>query len=184
VRHTTQRKALAAVLGLGAVALLVDKLVLGPSGAAAAPEATVAATTATPTTSPTPTVQPAAPSRVGGTLLAALRVRPDQWTDDAISASLRPTPAWALDADPEPARPAPAKSLEGRFCEKYRLKAVIGSDASVAALVEAAGQPAKVLQLGSDIDGFKLVRVENNIAYFEAGSQHAELTVAGVQDKR
>lgn len=175
---------LAAVLGLGAVALLADKLFLGghaDAAAAAPPEAPTAATTAAEPAASLPGPVPAATSRVGETLLAALHLRKGDWTDAELQASLRPTPAWALYADPEQPKAAPARSLEGRFCEKYRLTGVIGRDESATALIEQAGEKQPlVLKLGAVIDGFRLVKVDDGVAYFrvEVGNEQAQLRVS------
>ncbi|MCC6661164.1 MAG: hypothetical protein IT437_09790 [Phycisphaerales bacterium] len=183
MRQTTQRKALAAVLGLGAVALLVDRLVPGPAPADAAPPETPRAATEAAPAAPSaaaPLASASGAGQVSRNLLGALDAT--FWDDAAVKASLRPTPQWALFADPEPARAAPAQSIEGRFCQQYKLTSVIGGE-TPAVIIEDAGKP-RVLQIGSELGGFRLVRVERGVARFEAGAQHVELTVTQPQDTK
>ena len=179
VRQSTQRKALAAVLGLGVTALLTDRLFLSPADAGAAPPAAAAepapAVAAKPATLPAP--PPAETGAVRGNLLAALGAA--SWDQRQIQSSLRPTPAWALFADPEPAKAAPAVSADGKFRERYRLKAVIREGGTAAALIgDLKGKQGTVLRLGSILDGFRLVRVDQGVAYFEGAGQAVQLEIA------
>jgi hypothetical protein len=182
VRQSTQRKALAAVLGLGVLALVLDRAVFTPGEAGAVtPSASgpAPATASTQASAPQRTAKPGSTSMavVRKNLYAALDVT--EWDDRAIGGSLRPTPGWALFADPREERPAPSGTSQmDRFRQAYHLKAVMKQgDSWVAIITGGQFKQGQLFRVGSALDGFRLIKLDDRTAVFEAGSQRVELSL-------
>lgn len=178
VNASRQRKLAVGLLGLALAALVVDRTVLSPAGAeaappaAAAPASTPAAAPAAPATTENSTPgnprKPAQPS-VNERLDRALST--PKWSTEELLGSLRPSPKWA--ADPGSTGDTGDPSLA--FDKKHQLKAVMGSrdkDENRVALV--GGQP---LRVGDTLDGMRLVSVGARSAVFEAGSVRVVLSL-------
>ena len=174
----------AAVLGLGALALVVDRAILAPADAAATPAA--AADAAAPSTSaPRPSAAPAPPR---GESLAA-RLQRVGWDDGPMP---RTADAFVADEswrrEPLPASGvAPAAGeLLAAFREGHRLTTVMAAsktpDGSVAsravAVIERAPGGEKVcIGEGDEIDGFRLVKIGDRSVQLERAGAVVELAL-------
>lgn len=183
VNASRQRKLAVGLLGLALGALVVDRTLLSPAGATAAPPAaalpTAAADASAPGPAPAATTENSGPS-VGSAKKPAspgVNERLDRalgtpkWSTEELLGSLRPSPKWATDSGSN--RDAADPSLA--FDQKHHLKAVMGSrdnDENRVALV--GGQP---LRVGDTLDGMKLVSVRARSAVFEAGSVRVVLSL-------
>ncbi len=179
----TQRKVVAAVLALALGALVLDKTVLSPKGAAAAPPSTgqaAPALSATGTAGPKPATRAAAPDKsenTPGRVSSRLSIALDspKWTAEQVVGSLRPSPEWA--SGPAAAS-APASDRAGDFKARHELKAVMsGQDRRIALI---GGRP---MREGETLDGYTLVSVGARSAVFESGSDRIVLSLPGTPER-
>lgn len=178
MRQTTQRKVLAGVLGLGLVGLVVDRVVLGPSGASASFTPDAAGSPASPaTTGPRPDAGQVQTAEA--TILADLTPRlrqaleVEQWSDRDILRSLRRTPEWARWAAAEDQGPVTqAETPAARFRRTHQISAVLKVNDQWRAKV---GQ--RLLSTGDTVEGFTVVRIDHRSVLFKAGAEEIELAM-------
>ncbi len=177
----TQRKVAAAVLGLALGALVLDKTLLSPKGAAAAPPGAgqaapaVLAATGTAPAGPKPEAAKAAapgksensPGRVSSRLSIALDS--PKWTAEQVVGSLRPSPEWA--SGPAAAS-APASDRAGDFRARHELKAVMSGQGGRIALIDG-----RAMKEGDSLTGYTLIEVRARSAVFESGSERIVLSL-------
>jgi hypothetical protein len=177
VNLTRERKVYAAVLGLGALALVVDRAILAPADAAATPA--VSADAAAPAAAPR---APAAPMPPRGESLASRLQRvgwdvgPMPRTADAFVAD----ESWRREPLLAPGVAPPGGELAASFREGHRLTTVMAGrkrdDGSVAArpvaVIERVPGGEKVcIGEGDEIDGFRLVKIgERSVQLERAGT--------------
>lgn len=168
-----------AVLGLAAVAFVIDRICFSPedAGAATAP-ASLQKQTAKEATAARPAVAATSSEAIpAGWLAQRLRTAtkgPDVSSRDvfAVPACWRPEPKVAA------ARTAPAPEPKPQlFAEAFRREHHL-----IAVMIESGGGQAfvdgKLISIGTSIDGFRLVSLRRQSARFVRGSEQVCLSVA------
>lgn len=176
----TRRIVLGAVLLLGAVALGVDRVWLTPNAVDAAVRPAVAPRTAAMPRVPVQQVAAPArevePGRSGGVIAERLsRASQQRGVDPLRAVDAFEVPAtWRSAAKPEAAPAAPAAPPDPAtvFRMRHRLVAVMVGSSGAYAMVDD-----QTLLPGQVIDGFRLVRVDQRSALFEADGRTVELLV-------
>lgn len=166
------------MLGLGSAGLVVDRVLLGPSGAAASVTTDTSGAAAGPeTTGPRPDGTPAPANEA--TLLAALTPRlrealqVEQWSDRDIVRSLRPTPEWARWVVAEDQSPVTqAETPVDRFRRVHQISAVLKVGGEWRAKVGA-----RLLAKGDTLEGFTVARIDHRSVLFKAGADEIELVM-------
>lgn len=170
---TRERKLLAAIVGLGAIALFVDRVMLsdshtGPSSAAAnalAPDvSSVVVPLAVPQTHEPSAKEAAvktAPS-IADRLAEAARELSAEPSRDAFT----PAPGWGGFTSPHAEAPAatatPATGRLQTFADTHKLSAIMAGSGGGVAIID--GRP---LTLGQMMDGYKLVEIQPSAVTFE-----------------
>jgi hypothetical protein len=155
-----------AALGLAVAAMLVDRLVVGPDAAAPkSAEATIASRPAAPAApaAPATTVPASAPIRLADRL-KVLAEAPNLDPLHARDAFVPPESWLAQPKTPETAAAAPAADPAEKFIHEHKLTSVLTAGDGGIAMVNG-----KVLRVGQEVDGFKLVRLEPGCAVFRGG---------------
>ena len=176
-----QRKVVFGVLGLALTALVVDKTVLGPSGASAAssahaPAAAPAAQTPRRVVLGSPEAKASAARLESRLKVAAGGVK---WSADEVVDSLRKSPSWATG---EGAEQTPAADGPLAFREKHELKAIMTTSKGSADATRIALIGGRSLQPGQQLDGYTLVSVGTRSAVFESGANRVVLTLHGLPE--
>ena len=167
---TRQQKILLGLVGIGACALLVDRLVAGSENAAQAIE------------SSPPPVQPAAAgqthaihtlsSSVSPSLSERIRKGAEQTPQGAAARDIfRVPPAWS-GAETSPTTVAAGSANLPRFEQTHRLNALILAGSHSGALIDST-----LVKLGQSIDGYRLVRVAPGMAQLESSGGRAILRI-------
>jgi hypothetical protein len=167
---TPKRKIYLAILGLGLVALGIDRLFVLPGRAAARPAAVDEAT------GPPEVPAPERPAGDASGPAAGARVTIADRLDalaDLHEYDLTNLPnAFAPSSDWFATEAAPRVSTASRFRQEHTLNAVMGSEGDGYAIING-----KSLFIGHVIDGFMLVEVRQRSAVLECQGTRVELTL-------
>jgi hypothetical protein len=175
VKLTKRQKISFAIFAVAIAALVVDRAFLGggsiPAGASAS--SSPPPVTDTPPASPPADVNvPSSTIRLNQRLetLWLERVRDINQPRDVFTLA----ETWANDIFPkEPeTTPEPEKNAVTVFQTNHQLQAVVISDHMRCVTVNG-----RVLELGDELDGFKLIFIEEDAATFETGKSHVTLTM-------
>jgi hypothetical protein len=171
VKMTKERWVYAAVLGVGLLALIVDRAMLSPAGASASTDLTPA--TDTPDLAAPPSDAEPAPSVPAAPPLAK-RLEPDtpNWQlkiRDGFKAAESWLPAQQLTQEPETAAPDESEA----FGTSHTLSAIHGHGTAVAVVVV----NGKMLKLGQEIDGWTLTEIADLSAVFMQKEARVELSL-------
>ncbi len=175
MRLSTKQKVYASILGLGVIALIVDRVVLLPQESAAQPAEPVEPAVAL----STPVVE-AARELVSASVLSTSTVTIADELDrvaetrgfDLVSVpnAFQPSSSW-FTGQVETEAPAPDRSAAERFKQEHTLTAVMATGSRGYAIID--GQ---FLLMGQEMDGFTLVAVGARSAVLESAEARVELT--------
>lgn len=181
---TKERIVLLAVLAVGGMALLVDRLILsnpGPSLASAdavtAASVTVAPAVTPSNAAPPPEAQSGESTAASVTAVLARRLEEVAQAQLEDKASPRDAftiaPTWMQVKTPQQQQADPVNVELERFARKYKLNAVLARDNGAIAIVN--GQP---LAVGQTLDGFTLEEVRKRSVVFRQGMHRMELSLS------
>jgi hypothetical protein len=172
VELTRQRKALFAVLGVGALALIADRMISTPATVEAGGR--MYAPVALP---PGPGVKQASPgesSRIDPPLLHRMRELPEATQYDSVAKldAFKPPASWVPEAPVVEVAAPVVESAADIFQRSHRLTAVLSGPAGEFAVIGG-----RTLAIGQDLDGFILVAVGTRSAVFRWEDAEVTLTL-------
>ncbi len=176
MRLSTKQKVYASILGLGVIALIVDRVVLLPQESAAQPAEPVEPAVAL----STPVVE-AARELVSASVLSTSTVTIADELDrvaetrgfDLVSVpdAFQPSSSW-LTGQMETEAPAPDRSVAERFKQEHTLTAVMVMGSKGYAIIDG-----EFLLMGQEMEGFTLVAVGDRSVVLESTEARVELTL-------
>jgi hypothetical protein len=199
---TKQQKIYAAVLGLAVAAFAFDRFVLGPGDspddvsatsrtaprrparAAARPAAAAAATASAPTATPGAVILPPGAAQGPAPSVSTLALRLHQIANppepakpfnlENVGDAFRPSEILAGTTKQAPVTVVEQRDAAKEFREKYKdkLMAVVKKGAVGAAIIDN-----KMVPIGQQFDGFRLVAVKDRSAVLWRGNQRVELRI-------
>ncbi len=176
MKLSKQQKSAVAILAIALLALVVDRAFLGggsvPAGASAS-------STEAPAEPIPEAADPPDPDSEPPTIRLAQRLE-TLWSernpDMSRARDVFSLPAsWLADVRPATPvdRPPPEQDAVTVFTANHQLRGVVITDQARCVTVDD-----RVLHLGDELDGFKLVAIEEDSATFEAGGRQVTLTLA------
>jgi len=172
-----------AVLAVGIVALLVDRLFLGPQEIA--PEQSKAATTGS-DVRPDPAAKPSASPPAGRqtpawteTISSRLMALANREKLDLanVTDAFRPGTGWRREPPPQASKAVPKTSPAKLFRQRHRLLATVADEQGGKAIVDGI-----CLRVGDQLDGLTLVAIGDGVAIFAWRDIRAELRLASTRE--
>jgi hypothetical protein len=169
MKLTKERKVYVAILGVGALALALDRVVLAPSGADASAVAQSYAVEREPAALQVPTAPRLSAVPSGRGLAHRLQTDTPNW-EGSIRNAFRPSESWLPPVVVDDPQAAPHSEVEA-FCRVYKLKGVNGPRSPI----PGAWINGQFHKIGDTIDGWMLIEVGMDWAAFEKDGDRAKL---------
>ncbi len=163
MKLTGERKVYAAILGLGLLALIVDRTFMQPQGAradSAPPEPLLVAPKASPGAAPARR----APASAGPSLAERLKSAAE------LLPAAPPKDAFDPNASSEDASPRGSTKAE-LFRQQHKLTAIVTTDKGGTALIDG-----EAIRVGQTLGEFTLVAISDEGAHFERDGERVTLT--------
>jgi hypothetical protein len=169
VKLSKERLVYAAVLGVGLLILVVDRALLAPSGADAAPAEDYSA----PRDDSAATPAPETPSGASTPSLANRLMADSADWQEKLRNGFRASEEWIPPPPPPEVAPTPTEDAAAVFAGAYTLTAVQGPRSTIpGALVNG-----RFVKRGEGLDGWLLSEVTSSSAVFTKGEARVELTL-------
>jgi hypothetical protein len=167
VKLTRERKIFLGLLGLGAAALAVDRVFLGPAGASAAVGETPSAKAVAAAPAPAP-VRPEKRA-TGPSLAQRLRGATTRLDASSTKDAFKPSSAWGV----TPAKvPAAASEDAQTFQATHHITSILQAGDQAIVMIKG-----KTYRVGEVVDGYRVVEIRTRSAVFQGNGPAFEVSL-------